>query len=88
MSVLLADKGHASINSKLSIVENIKCSLDWGLNSYVIKPILQYLIKVSRKAGDMAQRVRGPVAKTDNLMLVPEPTWWKEGTKSHRLSSD
>lgn len=44
-----------SINSKLNIVRNTKGSLDWGLNSYVIKPISQYLIKVSRKAGDTAQ---------------------------------
>jgi hypothetical protein len=52
-------------------LHTLQCSLDWGWSSYAIKPGSQYLIKVSRKAGDVAQWVRGPAAKADSLNAVP-----------------
>jgi hypothetical protein len=36
----------------------------------------------------MAQQIKVPAAKTDNLSFILGSTWWKERTDFHKLSSD
>jgi hypothetical protein len=44
--------------------------------------------KFMLRAGEMAQPVKVLAAKSDYLSSILGPRWWKERTKSFKLSSD